>query len=433
MISPTRRPERLHLRAAALALALAAVAGVVTLVRVHQIEERYFRAAAPESSNTKDLGIVWQKHIFAQDNLLPLYGSSELIKRAPNKASQFFASYPTGFAVSPVGRASCTSLILLEKIAASATSAQGRKIVISVSPSWFLAKGANHEGFEGNYSMMQASELFFSAPLSMRLKHRVAARMLRYPQVFEKSPILAAGVRGLAGDRWRDRALYFAALPLGRLQNVIYRLQDHYEVMENLRQDSRLRHLPGRKPVEIDWEKLLAESLPLVKPLQEEGDAEERLRHFSDDSAFLHALQQSYEWGDFELLLRTVRELGLDPLLFSMPIESAHFERMGISPQTIAAYAGRLREFARRYDVPVADFSDFSDDPRFFADHFGHPSAAGWVYFDEALDDFFHSRPLRQNEPVIPVQNRLPASTNNPRTGRPRLPLSGPSSAIPGT
>jgi len=424
---------RLHLQAAAIALALAVAAGGVLLVRVQKIEERYFRAAAPESSNVKDLGIVWQKHIFAQDDLLPLYGSSELIKRAPNKASQFFASYPTGFAVSPVGRASCTSLILLEKLGASATNAQGRKVVISVSPSWFLAKGANHEGFEGNYSMMQASELFFSAPLSIGLKHRIAARMLRYPQVFEKSPVLAAGVWGLAGDRWRDRALYFAALPLGRLQNFVYRLQDHYEVMDNSREDSRLRHLPGRKTEDIDWEKLLAESLPLVKPLSEEGEAEERLRHFTDDAGFLHALDQSYEWGDFELLLRTVQELGLDPLLFSMPIESAHFERMGIAPQTIATYGERLREFARRYDVPVADFSDFSDDSRFFADHFGHPSAAGWVYFDRALDDFFHGRPLRQNDPVIPVQNRLPASTNSPRTDPPRLPPSGPSSAIPGT
>ena len=165
-----------------------------------RFEERWHGPeAAPESAAVKDLGIVWQKEVFAQADLLPFYGSSELIKRAPNKASQFFATYPTGFAVSPVGRASCTSLILLEKVGAAATNARGRKVVISVSPSWFIAKGANHFGFEGNFSAMQASELFFSAPLSLRLKHSIAGRMLRYPQVFEKSPVLAA--RG-AGAGW---------------------------------------------------------------------------------------------------------------------------------------------------------------------------------------------------------------------------------------
>jgi len=392
-----------------LALTLALVAGGVILARVGFVERRYFQAAAPESSNLKDLGIVWQKEVFAQADLLPFYGSSELIKRAPNKASQFFATYPTGFAVSPVGRASCTTLILLKKIAASATNARGRKVVISVSPSWFIAKGANHEGFEGNYSMMQASELFFSAPLSLGLKHHIAGRILRYPQVFEKSPVLAAGVWGLAGDRWRDRAIYFAALPLGRLQNMVYRLQDRFEVMNSIREDSKLRHLPHRQKSSLDWESLLAEALPLVKPLEQEGEAEERLRHFTSDAAFLEALERSLEWGDLELLLRTVRELGLDPLLLTMPMETAHFQRMGISPRIVDAYTMRLREFARRYDVPVADFLEFSGDPRFFADHFGHPSALGWVYLNRVLDDFFHGRPLRQEAPALPARNAPPA------------------------
>jgi len=426
MKSSDRRPVRLHLRAAAIALALLAVVAGVIVIRVRQVERKYFVAAAPESSSTKDLGIVWQKEVFARPDLLPVYGSSELIKKAPYKAAEFFGRYPSGFAVSPVGRASCTTLILLQKLAASAAEARGRKVVISVSPSWFTEKGANRWGFEGNYSMMQASELFFDAPLSLGLKHRIARRMLRYPQLFEKSPVLEAAVWGLAGDRLRDRALYYAAWPLGWLQNRIFRLQDHLEVLTSIHRDRKLRHLPGHKASPIEWEHLLAKALPRVKPLHREGEAEKRLRHFTDDGAFLEAVQRSYEWGDLELLLRATKELDLDPLLVSMPMEYAHFERMGISPQSIDAYGARLREFARRYQVPLVDFVDMGEDPRFFADHFGHPSAVAWIYIDHALDDFFHGRPLRQNEPELPAPS-------NPLTGRPPLPPSGPWSEIPGT
>ncbi|EDY19221.1 D-alanine transfer protein-like protein [Chthoniobacter flavus Ellin428] len=374
---------------------------------MRRIEQQLLPVVTAENSNLKDLGIVWQEETFARPDVLPLYGSSELIKRAPNKASQFFASYPTGFVVSPVGRPSCTSLVLLEKLAASASQAKGHKVVLCVSPSWFVVKGANHDGFGGNFSMMQASELFFSAPLSMQLKHAIAGRMLRYSEVFNKSPVLAVAVRGLASDRLQDRLLYYACMPFGRLQNVVYRLQDHFEVIDHLKDDRWLRHMPERHEVNPDWDALLAASRQQWRPLPDDVNEPERTKVFTGDGMFLQSLQHSYEWGDMELLLRTARELGVDPLLLSIPIEYAHFEHMGVSANAIDAYAWRLNEFAQRYQIPVVDFADFGDDPRFFADHFGHPSGAGWLYIDRALDDFYHGRPSRQRT-TLPSDPEMP-------------------------
>jgi D-alanine transfer protein len=230
--------------------------------------------------------------------------------------------------------------------------------------------------------------------------------MLRYPQIMRKSPVLAAAVWGVGGDRLLDRAIFFAAMPLGWLQNAVYRLQDHFEVIQAKRDDHKLYHLVARKPAELDWDRLFAEAGPLVKPLPEDTP-DERLKQFAGDAAFLEALQRSAEWGDFELLLRVVRELHLDPLLLSMPMEYEHFERMGISAQAIDAYALRLRALADRYQVPIVDFADLGEDPRFFADHFGHPSAKGWIYFDRALDDFFHGRLVRGREPSPPGEKSL--------------------------
>jgi D-alanine transfer protein len=412
MNSPDRRAARPHLRAAALALALAALGLAGEWWHLRRIEQQLLPVVTAENSNVKDLGIVWQEETFARPDVLPLYGSSELIKRAPNKASQFFASYPSGFIVSPVGRPSCTSLILLQKLAAAGSQAKGHKVVLCMSPSWFVVKGANHDGFKGNFSMMQASELFFSAPLSLELKHDIAGRMLRYGEVFNKSPVLAVAVRGLAGDRLRDRLLYFACVPLGRLQNVVYRLQDHFEVIDHLKDDRWLRHMPKRHEASLDWETLLADSQRQWKPLPEDVNEPDRTKVFTDDGMFLQSLQRSYEWGDMELLLRTARELGVDPLLLSIPIEYAHFERMGISPSAIDAYAWQLNEFAKRYQIPVVDFADLGEDPRFFTDHFGHPSGAGWIYIDRALDDFYHGRPPRRRVTLPGDEEMLPGGVS---------------------
>jgi D-alanine transfer protein len=399
----------LHLRAAAIALALVAIFGAVVLQRDYRLEHKYIRQVVAENSQVKDLGIVWQRECFAQPDILPLYGSSELVKRAPNKASEFFESYPSGFAVSPVGRPSCTSLILLEKIAASASESPGRKVAICVSPSWFLVRGANRVGFEGNFSAMQATKLFYGTPLSLGLKRDIAIQMLRYPKIVEKWPVLATAVSSLASNRPLDRAVYFASLPLGWLQNAVYQLQDHYEVAWWMRGDHKLFHLVRRKSAKLHWGHLLANATQKAKRLPEE-EFDSRFRYFADDTAFIEALGRSAEWEDLALLLRVVRELKLDPLLLSMPMEDAHFERMGISPEYRAAYSERLHAFAGLHNVPVVDFPDHGRDSRFFADHYGHPSAKGWIYFDRALDDFFHDRLGREDGSTSPEVKGLSKS-----------------------
>jgi D-alanine transfer protein len=399
----------LHLRAAAIALALVAISGAVELLKAYRLEHRYIRKVVAESSQVKDLGIVWQRECFAQPDVLPIYGSSELVKKAPNKASEFFESYPSGFAVSPVGRPSCTSLILLEKIAASAPKTPGRKVAICISPSWFLVRGANSVGFAGNFSAMQATELFYGTSLSLGLKHDIAGQMTRYPQLMAKSPVLATAVSSLASDRWSDRAVYFASMPLGWLENAVYRLQDHYEVVWWARGDHKLYHLVRRKSATLRWDRLLTNAVKMSKPLPEE-DFDSRFRYFADDTAFIAALGRSAEWEDLALLLRVVRELKLDPLVLSMPMEDAHFERMGISPEFRAAYSERLHAFASLHDVPVVDFLDHASDSRFFADHYGHPSAKGWIYFDRVLDDFYHGRLTKENASSQPEGRGLSKS-----------------------
>jgi len=43
----------------------------------------------------------------------------------------------------------------------------------------------------------------------------------------------------------------------------------------------------------------------------------------------------------------------------------------------------------------VRDFADHDGDPLFVLNARGHLMPKGWVYYDLALDQFFHDQPLR--------------------------------------
>ena len=95
-----------HLFSGIVACALAAVllfAG--RLVAVH-LERTTVSSTAPELFPLKNQGLAFQRAAVNAPNVLPLYGTSELITPpVQDRANLFFRSAPTGFQVSPVGGA----------------------------------------------------------------------------------------------------------------------------------------------------------------------------------------------------------------------------------------------------------------------------------------------------------------------------------------
>jgi D-alanine transfer protein len=103
-------------------------------------------------------------------------------------------------------------------------------------------------------------------------------------------------------------------------------------------------------------------------------------------------VKNAKEWTDLELLLRVFGELGAQPLLLSMPVEDIRLEAYGVSPEARTAYLRKLDETAARYDVALLDFREHQKDPAFLVDFLDHLSPQGWLYYNKALDDFYHER-----------------------------------------
>ena len=310
-----------------------------------------------------------------------LYGGSELIDPIPNRASDFFSDAPTGFQVCPIGKAGTTSLIILQKLGALGSDLRGRKVAISLSASSFFAPAVRRDFYAGNFSLPAASGILFGNAIGFDLKAAIAKRMLQYPDTLEENGLVQLAATRLASGRSVDRIVLMAIWPLGKLQNVMLDLQDHFEALvyilsggsplpEWLR-PAHSRKLHVRKSIGAEDQQ--SESFDVIRPAR--------------DKTFRARISSSTEWTDLDLLFRTLAEIKAEPLILSMPFDA--YAARGISHSTRELYYDKMRELAERYHFPLIEFEQRDADPRFLIAHREHPTPRGWMVYNRALDDFF--------------------------------------------
>jgi D-alanine transfer protein len=387
--------SRQHLQAFAITAGFAAVCAITTVLICARAEQKFIDGLADEVTDLKLQGIALQKAAFTQPDLLVLYGSSELGSdpRIPNKAINFFERFPTGFRVFTVGKPGTTALATMQRLAALGRYLKGRKVAFSISPSYFLRETVERGYYAGNFSPLASAELAFSRHVSPELKRDAARRMLEYPETLEGHWMLDFALRRLAGDTLLDELLYGAIWPLGQLGNAVGRAQDHIEAGLRIAASKEEKADRPTTFAGLNWNEILRKTSVKVKGVKPPVPRLlPRRPRGSGDANFLRTLTHSDEWDDFELMLRTLREMDARPLLLSMPLHGNLLEDSGVSQPARRAYGQRLKSLAARYGMPLVYFQQYENDPTFFADNADHPSDRGWVLFDKVLDDFYHDR-----------------------------------------
>ena len=364
----------------------------VGMVAVH-LEHTTILATAPELFPLKKQGLAFQRAAAHAPNVLPLYGSSELmVPPVPERASMFFRTAPTGFQVSPVGAGGANSLSMLQKIGALGSDLRAKKLAISISPGWCLSTNPRwREGYKGNFSLMAASEIVFGTALDFDLKRDIASRILKCPSTLENSPFLEFALKRLASGRWLDRVIFCVLWPVGKAQTTILELQDHFAASNYIRH--KIKPAAQFHPETRDWSKLIAsagdtDSTDADKVTKASSLSEKMLGR--RDAAFRDRMNTSTAWIDLELLLRTLASVHASPLLLSMPIAGDLYDRTGVSRSAREDYYVKLRVLVQRYHFRLVEFKGHDEDPGFLYRHQSHLTAKGWIYYDRALDDFFH-------------------------------------------
>lgn len=395
MVRVQANKEMPHFFAGLIALGLAAIVLFAAERILIHLEHATIVSTAPDTFALKNQGLVFQRAAAHAPNVLPIYGSSELlVPAAPERGNNFFRTAPTGFQLSPVGGGGANPLITLQKVGALGSHLRGKKLAISLSPGWFLTPKPTWNGYKGNFSLMAASEMVFGTAVDFELKREIASRMLECPSTLEKSPLLEFALTRLASGSWLDRIALCALWPAGKLQTGLLELEDHLAALNHIRH--QIKPAPRLHPETVNWPQLIAK-VSKTKPtdageLQQASRFRRQITPGSRDTGFRSGVNASPAWIDLELLLRALAQVHARPLILSMPIAGDFYDHAGVSRSAREAYYTKLRALVQRYHFAVTEFEGYDEDPAFLIRHQSHLTAKGWLYYDRALDDFFHGR-----------------------------------------
>jgi D-alanine transfer protein len=387
--------EMPHLFAGLIALGLAGTVLFAVGMAVIHLERSTVLSTAPDLFLLKNQGLAFQRAAAHAPNVLPIYGSSELlIPAVPERGTNFFRAEPTGFQLSPVGGGGANPLTMLQKVGALGSDLRGKKLAISLSPGWFFTPKIPWKVYKGNFSLLAASAMTFGTALDFELKRDIASRMLQCPATLENRPLLEFAVRRLASGRWLDRAIFCALWPIGKAQTALLELQDHFAALNHIRHN--IKAAPQRHPEILDWPKLIAKAEATKTTdwakVSKASGLNAQIAPGSRDAAFRDGMNKSPSWTDLELLLRTLTSVHARPLLLSMPIGGEFYDHAGVSRSAREEYYTKLRLLVQRYHFAVVEFEGHDEDPVFLLRHQSHLTAKGWVFYNRALDDFFHGR-----------------------------------------
>lgn len=414
---PVLSEKTSHLGALAAALSLAALAVAGGYHWAREKEERLLHIVAPDFCDAKLHGVALIREALSRPDTLVFFGSSELIPDVPLKGVDFFSDSPTGFSMFPVGKAGTTALSVLQKLGGAGEELIGKKVVLSLSPSFFQTEEVDAKYFEGNSSKLQLKEFFGSEHFSDSLKQDVADEILRYPKVFEGDWILEFTLRRYAAARPVDRFLLAALEPYSAFDRAIGRMQDHVEAAFALNGEPEIAAVAAefrpKKGHVVNWDEFFHKAEQQSKSLaakSRRGTPRVTRAKGAWNKQFVAKLEKAQEWKDFELVLRLLKETGARPLILSMPLHADVLEAQGVSGEARLEYGNRLRELVKKYNAPLVYFSDHESDPVFFVDQHDHIGSKGWWYYNRVLDDFYHNR-LSPNS--LAPQTPKPANSEN--------------------
>lgn len=401
--SPSRlRP---HLRAAILAMCMLGVVLLVLQAISSWLVHRRLFDFIETPLTFKNQGEWLQRMAFQMEDVLPVYGSSELCVVAPNRPDEFFHNAPTGFRICPVGAPSNTSFLIAQKIAAIGDAVRGKKVAVILSGTWFTRAGVPEDNYAGNFSPLQASGILLGKELDDSLRARFVKRMLEFPGSLTSSPMLETFLRQENSSSAWSAVVRTAVRPLLRASRAELTWEDHFAT------GTAALHFDSVRPPACGTKAQGTNYAALISILeQHKTPAPKRVFNSEPeaDAEFIKVMNASREWDDLNLMLDTLQHFKMRVMIICVPLPGRHFDRHAVSRAARDHFYQRLETVCSKRGIPCVDFADHDLDDDFTLPRSSHFSEKGWLYVNRVLDDFYHGRPAGDGKP-----NGAQAALNN--------------------
>jgi D-alanine transfer protein len=302
-----------------------------------------------------------------------LMGSSEISSVVPQNPIVWLPGKASDFTIFMSGRGHVQSLSHAIELAAVADRIRSRKVTLVISPQWFTSEGVMPQAFADVFSYSFWEGMLANSRLSAGTRERIVARAAQ----------LGGPGASVRPDKVVDRQLHVLkeALSAAKDQRMVSAVQS------SGRQGSAAA---------IDW---AAERAAAARQGQGEThnpyyvanpyfaryvrDRLDQTRGEMKGSSFL----SSPEYDDLDIFLTVARELGIEVMLVSVPMNGWWYDHLGYEQTDRARYYAKIREVATAAGARFADFSDREYEPYFLYDIM-HLGWKGWLDVTRACLDF---------------------------------------------
>ena len=171
-------------------------------------------------------------------------------------------------------------------------------------------------------------------------------------------------------------------------------------VVQEFYDEHSLENFPskGSTMPEYNWDEVLAKNEEQAKK-----DTQSNEYHFDDwyynkhiagkleslkNSASTFKYTDSPEYEDFKLFLQIAKELGVEVLVITFPVNGPWYDYIGIDASQRNAFSTKINEIVKEAGVKQVDLTSHDYDPYYIWDA-THPGWKGWPLVEKELVKFF--------------------------------------------
>lgn len=339
-------------------------------IRNHRTYERFW------SSETQKLVM--------DENTLPIFGSSELVSLDDyeENISNFLNS--SDMNIVTIGAGDFQSLSHTMELGSIIESIESKKIALFLSPQWFNETGISQDSFPIRFGEENLLGFLRNERISDTNKKYVLDRVL---SLLEKSPIQYARVErykkafenGISIDKiymnvmqcfWKLRGKYSVFKQINEMKQDLPIVD-----LENMNFDMMLSmaEIQGKEACTNNefgiydeyWE-------TYVEGVYERGEIEEKKEYFTE----------SVEYEDLRCFLQVAKELDIDVILVSIPVNEKWYTFQGM---LCDEYYKKVKMTTNEFDnVVFIDMTKYANEEYFLKDIM-HLGWKGWVRINEVL------------------------------------------------
>lgn len=323
-----------------------------------------------------------------------VFGSSELnhMKKTKYHPAKMFAGQKLNLMM--MGAGYYQSLSHAIELGAIEPGMKNRKVVLVLSPQWFRPTGVLPDAFASRFSEDNFIAMLRNDKLSPKTKQAIISRTeallvndpstLKRVKIYErifwshnaglKDKIYGSLYSGFLTERSRLSIAVLADLKgFGQKPKISSAGGpiDWQAYLQNAETDGKLHTKSNSFYIKDSYYKwYLGPQMKLRK-----------------DSGVASSYCSSPEYDDLKIFLEACRELDIEPLLISVPVNGWWYDYTGFSKQDRQRYYENIRAIAKEYGAQLADHSGDEYTPYFLEDTM-HLGWKGWVYVNEDIYNF---------------------------------------------